>query len=69
MTSVRINKHENVTQTASYEVSFPDGCPSVYRYFDDNPGRRSIARNMMSEEALQAAKTLARTEQNKHDSQ
>jgi len=36
---------------------------------DDNPGRRSITEKMTSEEALQAAKTLARAEQGKFDSQ
>ena len=34
--------------------------PSVYHYFDDNPGRRSITDKMTSEQALEAAKTLAR---------
>ena len=43
MTSIRIIKHESVPQTGSYEVRFPDGRPSVYHYFDDNPGRRSIS--------------------------
>jgi hypothetical protein len=46
-------------------VRFPDGRPSVYHYFDDNPGRRSITEKMTSEEALQPAKTLARAEQDK----
>ena len=36
------------------------GRPSVYHYFDDNPGRRSITDKMTSEQALEAAKTLAR---------
>jgi hypothetical protein len=51
------------SQFASYEVKFPDGRLSVYHYFDDDPGRRTIAGTMTSEEALQAAKTLARAEQ------
>jgi hypothetical protein len=68
MTSIRIIKHESVPQTGSYEVRFPDGRPSVYHCFDDNPGRRSITEKMTSEEALQAAKTLARAEQDKRDS-
>jgi hypothetical protein len=63
--TVRIIKHEPIPQTGSYEVRFADGRPSVYCYFDDNPGRRSIAGNMTSEEALRAAKTLARAEQDK----
>jgi len=65
MTSIRIIKHESVPQTGSYEVRFPDGRPSVYHYFDDNPSRRSITDKMTSEEALQAAKTPARAEQDK----
>jgi len=43
MSSIRIIKHESVPQTGSYEVRFPDARPSVYHYFDDNPGRRSIS--------------------------
>ena len=68
MSRIRILKHEVVPQTGSYEVRFPDGRPSVYHYFDDNPSRRSITDKMTSEEALQAAKTLARAEQDKLDS-
>jgi hypothetical protein len=69
MSSIRIIKHESVPQTGSYEVRFPDGRPSAYFYFDDNPGRRSITEKMTSAEALQAAKALARAEQDKFDSQ
>ena len=68
MSRIRVVKHESVSQTGSYEVRFPDGRPSVYHYFDDNPSRRSITDKMTSEEALQAAKTLARAEQDKLDS-
>ena len=68
MTSIRIIKHESVPQTGSYEVRFPGCRPSVYHYFDDNPGRRSITGKMTSEEALQAARTLARAAQDKRDS-
>ena len=67
MSRIRLIKHESVAQTGSYEVRFPDGRPSVYHYFDDNPGRRSITDKMTSEEALHAAKTLARAEQDKLD--
>jgi hypothetical protein len=65
MSRIRLIKHESVPQTGSYEVRFPDGRPSVYHYFDDNPGRRSINGKMTSEEALQAAKTLARADEDK----
>ena len=68
MPRIRILKHEVVPQTGSYEVRFPDGRPSVYHCFDDNPGRRSITEKMTSEEALQAARTLARAAQDKLDS-
>jgi hypothetical protein len=56
--TVRIIKHESIPQTGSYEVRFLDSRPSVYHYFYDDPGRRSIAGKMTSEEALQGAKTL-----------
>ena len=59
MSRIRLIKHESVPQAGSYEVRFPDCRPSVYHYFDDNPGRRSITEKMTSEEALQAAKTDA----------
>jgi hypothetical protein len=49
----------------SYEVRFADGRPSVYLYWDDNPGRRSITLRLSSEEAERKAKELARTEQDK----
>ena len=62
MTSVRIIKHESIPQTGSYEVRFPDGRPSVYHYFDDDPGRRSITGTMTGAEALEQAKALARAE-------
>jgi hypothetical protein len=54
-----------VPDCGSFEVRFPDGRPSVYFYWDDNPGRRSITRQMSSEEAEQKAKALAGTEQDK----
>ena len=60
MTSVRIIKHEAIPQTGSYEVRYSDGRPSVYHYFDDNPGRRSITGKMTSEQALEQAKAVAR---------
>jgi len=42
---IRVLKHiaKIPTQdTGSYEVAFPDGRPSVFFYWDENPGRRSI---------------------------
>jgi hypothetical protein len=69
MTSIRIIKHESIPQTGSYEVRSPDERPSVYHHFDDDPGRRSITGKMTGAQALQAAKTQARAEQHKLDSQ
>jgi hypothetical protein len=65
MTSVYIIRHEAIPQTGSYEVKFTDGRPSICHYFDDDRGRRSITGKMTSADALQAAKALARAEQEK----
>jgi hypothetical protein len=59
---IRIRKHEAVPQTGSYEVCFGDGRPSVYFYWDDNPGRRSIRLVATGAEALEQARALARAE-------
>ena len=65
---IRILKHTSPTanrDTGSYEVEFSDGRPSVYVYWDDNPGRRSITLALSSGDAERLAKDLARTEQAK----
>ena len=62
---IRIIKHEAVPQTGSFEVRFPDGRPSVYFYFEDNPGRRVRPDQIDSTRALEAAKALARSERDK----
>jgi hypothetical protein len=62
MTNIRIIKHESTPQTGSYEVRFPDGRPSFYHYFDDDPGRRSITGAMTGAEPLRAAEVLAQVE-------
>jgi len=49
----------------SYEVCFPDGRESIYIYWDDNPGRRSICLSMSSEDAEGKAMELARVEQDR----
>jgi hypothetical protein len=67
---IRVLKHVTdipFRDTGSYEIKFPDGRQSVYFYWDDNPGRRSITQAMSSEEAERKAKDLARTEQDKLD--
>jgi hypothetical protein len=63
--TIRIIKHEAIPQTGSYEVRFPDGRPSVYKYYDDDPGRRSITGKMTGAQALDAAKALAQAERDK----
>jgi hypothetical protein len=60
MPAVRIIKHEAIPQTGSYEVKFADGRPSVYHYFDDDPGRRSITGKMTSAQALEMAEAAAK---------
>jgi hypothetical protein len=65
---IRLLKHTAVPavpDSGSYEVRFPDGRESICLYWDANPGRRSITRNLSSEEAERKAKDLARTEQDK----
>lgn len=59
---VRIIPHSpGIPETGSFEVRFADGQPSKYFYWDDNPGRRSITQQMGQAEALDAARTFART--------
>jgi len=65
---IRLLKHTadpEIPDSGSYEVRFPDSRPSVYFYWDDNPGRRSITLSLSSEEAEFQAKELARTGQDK----
>ena len=65
---IRLLKHTSATRdSGSYEIAFPDGRPSAYVYWDDNPGRRSITLSLSSQEAEQIAKELAQTEQDKLD--
>jgi hypothetical protein len=67
---IRLIKHTaepEVPDNGSYEVRFPDGRPSVFFYWDDNPGRASITRAMTSDEAARKAQELARLEQDKLD--
>lgn len=65
---IRLLRHTSapaVPDAGSYEVQFPDGRPSVYLYWDDNPGRRSTTGALSSEQAERKAKELARAEQDK----
>ncbi|XUM25094.1 hypothetical protein ACRAVF_34065 (plasmid) [Bradyrhizobium oligotrophicum S58] len=63
---VRIIPHspKGIPDTGSFEVRFADGRPSVYFYWDNNPGRRAISMSEVTSEseARTAAQDLARTE-------
>jgi hypothetical protein len=62
---IRIIKHEAVPLCGSFEVSFPDGRPSQYFYFEDIPARRLRPQAT----ARRAAQFLARAEQEVLNSQ
>jgi len=66
---IRIIPHQpvGIPDVGSFEVRFPDGRDSIYFYWDDNPGRRSITNNMDQEQAMKAAQELERAEQDKLD--
>jgi hypothetical protein len=65
---IRIIPHSpGIPDCGSFEVRFADGRPSIYFYWDDNPGRRSITQRLSSEEAERRAKALARIEQEKQE--
>jgi hypothetical protein len=66
---VRLIKHEAVPKCGSFEVSFSDGRPSRYFYWDDIPGRRLYPDQVDSQTALERAKALARAVRGKLDSQ
>jgi hypothetical protein len=61
--TVRIIRHEAVPQTGSFEVRFSDGRPSVYIYWDGIAERRISADEIDSKGSLEAAKAIARAEQ------
>jgi hypothetical protein len=60
--TIRLIKHEAVPKCGSYEVRFSDGRPSRYYYWDDLPGRRLRPDLLTGDQAEQAAKTFARSE-------
>jgi hypothetical protein len=64
---VRIIKHEAVPGCGSFEVCFADGRVSQYFYFDDLPSRRLRPEMLTREQALEAAKALARAERDATD--
>jgi hypothetical protein len=57
---IRIIKHEPIRKTGSFEVRFPDGRPSKFFYWDDEPSRR-LPDQVDSKQALREAKTFARS--------
>jgi hypothetical protein len=63
--TIRLIKHEAVPMCGSYEVRFSDGRPSRYFYWDDEAGRRLRPELLIGEQAMEQARALARTEQNK----
>ncbi len=63
----RLIKHEAVPRCGSFEVRFPDGKPSRYFYWEDDPGRR-VREQMTSDQALKQAKAFARDARNKETS-
>ena len=63
--SFRIIKQQVIPGTGSYEVRFPDGRASQFFYFEDVPSRRLRPDMLTREQALEAAKALARAERDK----
>ena len=62
---VRLIPHEAVLDMGSFEVAYPDGRPSDFFYFEDNPGRSPDV--MTRSEAQRAAQARARQEQDALD--
>jgi hypothetical protein len=58
---IRIIKHEPIPKTGSFEVRFPDGSPSKFFYWDDEPSRRLSPDQVDRKQALREAKTFARS--------
>jgi hypothetical protein len=65
---VRLIKHEAVAGCGSYEIRFPDGRPSKYLYFENDPGRRLRPEQVDQSVAERVAKIFARAEQHMLDS-
>jgi hypothetical protein len=62
---IRIIKHEAMPICGSFEVQFPDGRPSRYFYWDDEPSRRLRPEILTREEAREQARAFARAERDK----
>jgi len=59
MADIRIINREAVPKCGSFEVSFSDGRPSQYFYWEDLPGRRLRSDLVASDVALEQAKAFA----------
>jgi len=62
---VRLIRHSVIPNQGSFEVRFADGRPSVYFYWEDDASRRAVNKRLTLEQALEAAKKLARSERDK----
>jgi hypothetical protein len=54
-------------KTGSFEVRFANGRPSRFFYWDDLPGRRPRPDMLISEQALEQARALTRTQRDATD--
>jgi hypothetical protein len=52
-----------IPESGSFEVRYPDGRPSDYFYFEDDPSRRVRFKVMTRVEAMKAAQGKARQAQ------
>jgi hypothetical protein len=66
---IRLIKHEIIPDCGSYELRFPDGRPSKYVYFENNPSRRLRPEQVDQSIAELVAKIFARAEQRMLDTQ
>jgi hypothetical protein len=66
---IRIVKFEAVPDCGSFEVRFSYGRPSVFFYWDDNPGPRQRPDILTRQQAFEQAKALAKAERDKDGSE
>ena len=57
---ISIIKREPVPKSGSFEVRFPDGRPSKFFYWEDEPSRPQGPDQLDSKQALHEAKLFAR---------
>ena len=63
--TIRIIRHEVIPKQGNFEVSFSDGRPSKYFYWDDEKSRRLRPELVEREAAKAAAEEFARGERDK----